>query len=231
MARVYEERTSRVPGAVVWHAVSDGSPSRVLPDGCLDLLWLDGAVVVAGPDTVAEVHRSPAGSRVTGLRFAPGYGPAVLGTPAAALTDHLVPLDALWSGAAAGRLAQQVAEAPDPGVALEDAALAAARPDDVDPLAAHVVARLRAGTPVGAVAAEVGLSTRQLHRRSLDAFGYGPKLLERVLRLQRALALARAGTPFAEVAAHAGYADQAHLARNVRALAGIPLGQLLDASA
>lgn len=231
MVRVYEERASRIPGAVVWHAVSDGSPSRVLPDGCLDLLWVDGAVVVAGPDTVAEVHRAPAGRRITGLRFAPGYGPAVLGTPAVAVTDHLVPLDAVWSSVAAGRLAEQVAEAPDPGTALEQAALAVAGPDDVDPLVGHVVGQLRAGRPVGVVAAEVGLSTRQLHRRSLDAFGYGPKLLERILRLQRALALARAGTPFAEVAARSGYADQAHLARNVRALAGVPLGQLLAASA
>ncbi|MGW5695942.1 helix-turn-helix domain-containing protein, partial [Streptomyces asiaticus] len=68
---------------------------------------------------------------------------------------------------------------------------------------------------------------RQLHRRSLAAFGYGPKTLGRVLRLNRALDLARTGLPFAEVAATAGYADQAHLARDVRALAGVPLGRLL----
>jgi AraC-like DNA-binding protein len=66
-----------------------------------------------------------------------------------------------------------------------------------------------------------------LHRRSLTAFGYGPKTLARILRLQRALALARKGVPFAETAARAGYADQAHLARDVRELAGMPLGQLV----
>ena len=38
-----------------------------------------------------------------------------------------------------------------------------------------------------------GLSTRQLQRRALDAFGYGPKLLARILRLGDALALARRG--------------------------------------
>ena len=38
----------------------------------------------------------------------------------------------------------------------------------------------------------------------LDAFGYGPKTLARVLRLQRALDLVRAGTPYAEVADTAG---------------------------
>ena len=35
------------------------------------------------------------------------------------------------------------------------------------------------------------------------------------------------GMPFAETATRAGYADQAHLARDVRELAGMPLGKLL----
>jgi AraC-like DNA-binding protein len=67
-----------------------------------------------------------------------------------------------------------------------------------------------------------------LHRISLAAFGYGPKTLARVLRLQRALRLARAGVPFAETAVRAGFADQAHLARDVKDLTGVPLRVLLD---
>jgi AraC-like DNA-binding protein len=90
-----------------------------------------------------------------------------------------------------------------------------------------VVAELGAGRPVAAVAADTGLGERQLRRRCEAAFGYGPKTLARVLRMQRALALARRGTAFAEVALRAGYADQAHLAREVKALAGVPLGRLL----
>lgn len=43
----------------------------------------------------------------------------------------------------------------------------------------------------------------------------------------QALALARAGVPFADTAARAGYADQAHLAHDVRALAGTSLGILV----
>lgn len=61
-----------------------------------------------------------------------------------------------------------------------------------------------------------------------DAFGYGPSVLRRVLRFRMALRLAARGTPFATVAARAGYADQAHLAREVRALAGVPLGRLIS---
>lgn len=89
------------------------------------------------------------------------------------------------------------------------------------------MAALDAGRPVAATADELGIGARRLHRRSLAAFGYGPKTLARVLRLQRALALARGGTPLAETAVRAGYADQAHLTRDVRELAGVPPVELL----
>uniref|UniRef100_UPI001C84EF4B helix-turn-helix domain-containing protein n=1 Tax=Streptomyces beigongshangae TaxID=2841597 RepID=UPI001C84EF4B len=92
---------------------------------------------------------------------------------------------------------------------------------------AAVVTALAAGRTVASTADAVGWSERQLHRRALAAFGYGPKTLARVLRLQRALSLARAGTPAAKTAAATGYADQAHLTREVRALTGSPLGALL----
>jgi AraC-like DNA-binding protein len=85
---------------------------------------------------------------------------------------------------------------------------------------------MRAGASVASTAAAVGLTERAMHRRCLVAFGYGPKTLARILRMNRAVALARGGTSFATVAAVAGYADQAHLARDVRALASVPLGTL-----
>jgi AraC-like DNA-binding protein len=81
---------------------------------------------------------------------------------------------------------------------------------------------------VGVFADRAGLSARHLQRRANTAFGYGAKTLHRVFRLQRAVGLAREGKPFARVAADAGYADQAHLSREVRALAGVPLRELVD---
>uniref|UniRef100_UPI0003821EB9 helix-turn-helix transcriptional regulator n=1 Tax=Saccharomonospora saliphila TaxID=369829 RepID=UPI0003821EB9 len=92
-----------------------------------------------------------------------------------------------------------------------------------------VVARLDGGDSVADLARTVGLSARHLHRRCLRAFGYGPKTLARVLRMRRALEAARKGTPLATVAAEAGYADQAHFSREVRALAGVPVSALLPA--
>ncbi|HEY3687748.1 MAG TPA: helix-turn-helix transcriptional regulator [Streptosporangiaceae bacterium] len=81
---------------------------------------------------------------------------------------------------------------------------------------------------VAGVADVLGLSERQLRRRCLTAFGYGPKTLQRVVRFQRALRAAREpGADLAGVAYRFGYADQAHLSRDVRALAGVPLTTLI----
>jgi AraC-like DNA-binding protein len=126
------------------------------------------------------------------------------------------------------RLAERLAEAPDPGCLLEAFAqdrLAAA--PQADPVVERVAERLGQGATVGEVAREVGLSARQLHRRSLDAFGYGPKTLARILRLHRALEFGRSGVAAAEAAYAAGYADQAHLAREVRSLTGVTLTSLV----
>ncbi|MEU9703913.1 helix-turn-helix domain-containing protein [Streptomyces sp. NPDC047981] len=223
---MYEERPARLDGAVVWSIGPSpvGEESvPVLPDGCMDLLWHDGRLFVAGPDTCAYVPEGGPG-RYAGLRFAPGDAPALLGVPASALRDRRVDLGALWGEARARRLAERVAAAPDLAGALE--ALAVDRAMDApatDPLIRAVAMRLAAGRPVAETADAVGLGARQLHRRSLDAFGYGPKTLARILRLQRALALVRAGVPYAEAALRAGCADQAHLARETRALAGTTL--------
>lgn len=226
----YRERTSpEIPGAAVWTRTDlTATPVRVIPDGCVDLIWAAGRLLVAGPDTRAHLAAAVPGTSYTGLRFAPGTGPAVLGVPAQELRDRRVPLDALWPDREVGLIAQRVAEADAPGRALEAAVRSRGRqPDTYDPLTAAILRGARRAEPVAALAARVGLGERQLHRRSLRAFGYGPKTLVRVLRMNRALELAWAGVPLAEVAAGCGYADQAHLAREVKALTGmVPTGLL-----
>lgn len=229
----YGERPSRLPGAVVWTkapvpaGAGAGAVRPVLPDGCMDLLWSEGRLLVAGPDTRAYDPGGPP-AHWAGLRFFPGTAPGCLGVPAHELRDRRVELAELWPAALVRRLRDRLDAARDPAAVLEEVALErAAVTGPPDPLLRHLVAALDAGRPVGATADELGLGARQLHRRSLAAFGYGPKTLARVLRLQRALALARAGVPFAETAARAGFADQAHLARDVRELAGMPLSGLL----
>ncbi|MFI6870738.1 helix-turn-helix domain-containing protein [Nocardia sp. NPDC050406] len=231
MSAYREWPSTLVDGAVVWtRTVLDADELPVLPDGCMDLLWMDGRLRVAGPDTRAAAEPLRIGQRVTGIRFSPGVAPTLLGVPAHELRDTRVELDELWASASARESAEYVEAAANPLIGLEK--LAAQRlttADPVDPLLSWVVAQLNSGRSVTEVAEYSGLGARRLHRMSLAAFGYGPKTLARVLRLQRALALSRAGTPLAETAARTGYADQAHLARDVREFTGMPLRRLLSA--
>ncbi|MFE9439944.1 helix-turn-helix domain-containing protein [Streptomyces sp. NPDC006602] len=228
---MYVERPSRMAGAVVWTNTPSGpGAGRILPDGCMDLLWHEGRLMVAGPDTRAYVTEGEP-SAWAGVRFCPGTAPALLGVPAHEMRDRRVELADLWLAAEVRRVTAQVNAADDPASGLERVALErAAGTHPPDPLLRQVVTALDSGRPVATIADELGLSARQLHRRCLTAFGYGPKTLARVLRLQRALVLARSGAPFAETAARSGFADQAHLARDVRELAGLPLTELLGRS-
>ncbi|MGW5671155.1 DUF6597 domain-containing transcriptional factor, partial [Micromonospora sp. NPDC003776] len=107
---MYRERAAGgIAGAVLWESVSAGTgPARVLPDGCLDLLWSSRAgLLVAGPDRTAHLSLSVPGERWVGLRLPPGVGPAVFGVPAHELRDQRVPLADLW-GRTAGDLADRI---------------------------------------------------------------------------------------------------------------------------
>lgn len=224
---MYQERRACLPGAVVWtRMLRSGGLTRIVPDGGMDVIWMDGDLIVAGPDTGPHMTRGSPGDRYAGIRFAPGVGPRVLGMPAAELRDVRVRLDALWPAGEVRRMTERIAAVPDPAAALESLIIERSPDPLADPLTMAIARALSAGRTVASVSGAAGLSERQLHRRSLAAFGYGPKTLARVLRLNRALAMARRGTPQASVAAAAGYADQAHLAREVKALTGVPLSAL-----
>jgi AraC-like DNA-binding protein len=129
------------------------------------------------------------------------------------LPGSLEPDDALaWVTDVAGRLA--VAGAPDRAVLRACSLLG-------DPAAR-----------TGDIAAEIGLSERQLRRRCEAAVGYGPKTLQRVLRFRRFVSLvdaSAAGGPgdLARAAAVCGYADQPHLTRETVRLAGLPPAALV----
>jgi AraC-like DNA-binding protein len=74
------------------------------------------------------------------------------------------------------------------------------------------------------VAADAGISSRQMQRGFLDAVGITPKLFARIVRFQRAFGRWDANDPrtWASVAADCGYYDQAHLLRDFRQFAGEP---------
>jgi len=193
-------------------AGSDGArEQRVLPDGCMDLLVLDGRLLVAGPDTAAHTATPAPGSVRTGLRFRPGVLPALLGVPADELRNRRVELADL-PGPAEMHMSVPRDALDDRGGHLDGARV---------PGAPHeAIAAVAPGTGTD-VADRLGVTTRTLHRTCTATLGYGPSVARRVLRFRAAAALLHAGVAPADVAYRTGYADQPHLSREVRALAGV----------
>ena len=212
-----------------------GMDLRVLPDGCVDLIWHGDRLVVAGPDRVARMASVRAGDVSCGIRFRPGSARAMFGVPGEALAGGSVAAADVLGAAEAERLTVALAVAepaarPDllrrwAGRRLE---LGAAR----DPAVAHVSDLLTAnpGLRVADLADRIGYSDRQLRRRVQAEVGYGPKLLARILRLQRTLSLCRAdrSLSLADAALAGGYADQAHLGHECAALGGTTAAVLLS---
>ncbi len=207
-----------------------GYTDRVLPDACIDVIWDGARLFVAGPDTGPVVSRSAAGTVMVGLRFRPGRGPDFLGVPANDILDQRVDVASLWGERTAARLRNDVAGRAQAEVrrVLEQRVAAAAPTNDETRLSVGVMA-LAEHSDVNALADELGVTTRTLHRRCVHDFGYGAKTLQQVLRFRRFLAEAerdRAAT-LGMLAAAAGYADQSHLVRDCRRLAGLTPSELL----
>jgi AraC-like DNA-binding protein len=220
---MYVERRGAVTGAVLW-TVRASRTYRVLPDGALDLMWWAGRLVVAGPDTTAFTAEAQPGAETFGLRLPLGVAPRVLRVPASELLNTRVALDELVPYGVrddAGRRPHDLLER-----ALLDL-LAGSGVDAAELRLARFLDRgARRGVAVAELAAAAGMSDRSLHRWSTRVFGYGLKTLSGIRRFQRAADLVRAGRPLAEAAALAGYADQAHMTREVTRFAGAPPSRL-----
>jgi len=222
--------------------INDLSGSRterlqVVPDGCVDLVWTGETLSVAGPDTGPILDRMPCGAIVVGVRFHPGAASAWLRQPLREIVNVRVPLAEFWGDdatrlldrAAACRSAKQLADELEAFLVGRQAAVGLADPQIAFLRRAAGDNCLPAGQRLDQLAAYMGLSERTLRRRCLDAFGYGFKTLHRVLRFQRFFRLASRpeNHSLADMAGLAGYADQAHMTREVRRMSGMTAGEFV----
>ncbi|MFR9801305.1 helix-turn-helix domain-containing protein [Pseudonocardia sp. RS010] len=162
----------------------------------------------------------------------------LLGRPTAELTGAVPALDELDDTELAA-LPERLATDPDwPRRFARVEAFLAARlladpartPDPEVAWAWRTLVRRAGGVGIAELAAGTGWSRRHLLDRFRAQVGLAPKTAARVLRFERAAGLVVGGGPFgtpgprqdlASVAAECGYADQAHLTREFRALAGV----------
>jgi AraC-like DNA-binding protein len=212
---------------------------RVLPDGCIDIVLInDEAPVVVGPWTEPFVARLAPGTMIVGARCHPGRAPCLLGLPASTLLNQSVTLRSMWAGAACSRFARIAGESTLLARRLAMEAALLDRLAHADPIDEQMRAAIQwlAGHPHGRIqglSQWIGISRRHLQRRFAAAVGYGPKMFQSILRFQRLLNLStRPIGPrnLAQFSADAGYADQAHMTREVQRFSGTPPTVLLPSA-
>ncbi len=225
---------------------------RGLPSPYLTLILTldDPLVITAHPDRrqspgrydtlIGGLHLAPAliahDGRQSGVQVAvhPLGCRALLGVPAGELAGTDVDLSAVLRDDVVAELRERLHAAADwpARFAALDAALRRLVRDrgGVHPDVAYAFDRLLdSGGRVGVaqLAAEIGWSARHLTDRFRAEIGLRPKEAARVVRFDRARRRLAPGRRMAEVAADAGYFDQAHLAREFHAMAGIPASRWL----
>jgi AraC-like DNA-binding protein len=209
--------------------VITGHPDPAQPGGCYGTLagglhTTPALITHDGRQSGIQVALSPLGAR------------PLLGVPAGELTALDVAAGAVL-GPLAGQIQQRLracATWPQRFAVLDELLLAraaAARRPAVSPEVGHAWrALLRSGgqLSVAQLATDCGWSDRHLRSLFRREVGLTPKAAARVVRFDRARRLlvrriaAGRGASLADLAAAAGYYDQAHLDREFAALAGCP---------
>lgn len=183
---------------------------------------------------VGGLHVAPALIRHDGnqhgvqLAVTPAGARALFAMPAAALASTVVTLGDALGPSPAAELHDRLRDAR--GWAARFAVLddvlsraltepRAARPEVVR--AWDRIATTRGRVDITSVARDVGWSRRHLSEQFRTEFGHAPKAVARVMRFEHSRArVEQPGAVLARVAAECGYADQAHMARDWRDLAG-----------
>jgi AraC-like DNA-binding protein len=205
-----------------WRVVPDASPyliAAIVDHGAGRRL----RIAVVGPRSRAAAIDLRDRVATVGVRLHPGALPAVTGMTADAFADMSVPVGDVVHGQVLREL-ELSADAPEPLLASELLRLvrrAAARTNggaDTESFRAVLADASR----VRHAAAALLTSERTLRDRVRRTIGLSPKKTLRIVRLHRALHLARrhAVSSWADVAHMSEYADQPHFVRECQDLLG-----------
>jgi AraC-like DNA-binding protein len=211
---------------------------RVVPDGQVDLVFdlNSGAANVSGAreQPTEIVHEGP--TRLLGASLVPGAAAAFLGIAVSTLSRDWQPL-AKVIGPVASQLAHKLCESESDGArlgVLESFLLA--RLDRVGLGDARIRRALQeiddtdGRIDIAELGRESGVSPRNLSRLFHAWVGLSPKRFARIVRVQATIRrlVEPSPPPLAALATEMGFSDQAHLARELRAVAGAPPSELAE---
>jgi AraC-like DNA-binding protein len=192
---------------------------EAVPDGCIELIrrhsgrsvWRreQPELFATGLATAPAQLRLGAGARFTGIKLWPWGWHALGGAPCPGFADDWIAIDD-------PALAALIEGAPEAIPARLTKAFAAIGTPPLGPA-------ILGATTVADIARRLGMPHRRLQRAFARELGMPPRSYLRLLRFRDALHGIQAGAePLADTAAAQGYADQAHMAREFRNLAGMP---------
>ena len=189
-------------------------PHRVLPESRLSLVTerryardgelLDEQHWVFGPIRTPRLYAPEPGTVLEGVFIAPETALCCLGVRPDELIDAIAP----QSDFADLKLCSDPPERAQDALAI---------------WAAGLVRRTRGTIRPGVLAHRAGVSERHLHRAMTGRLGMGPKALAGQIRALAAIEKAdqRPRPDWADIAYSAGYSDQAHLSRTIKAMTGL----------
>lgn len=204
---------------------------------------LDGAaarlpdLTLTGMTDTARRMRTAAESGVILARFRPAGAARFFAHPLHELFGSTAPLVDLLPRGEAERLQAQVLEAADDRarVAVLESFLGerlrAEEPDPIVRAAVEALSEAQGALPIRALARRLAISQDPLEKRFRRAVGTSPKQFASLLRLRRAIDGYQPGASLAQLALEAGYFDQSHFSRALRAATGQAPGQFLRAGA
>ena len=218
-----------------------GHVHRVLPDGCIDVLFECEGVSAATSYVVGAMTRPLLVARsdamhVFAVRFKPGAAAQFFKPPLFHLTDARIDLGDLWAHSRA--LAEQVCAARTTqdriNLVVQELTprLVDERPTPRNvTLALQTLAR-RPDRNIEQLCRELGITRQGLAKGFRISVGISPKMLARILRMRMVLKhIHRSqGYPvlWMDVAQWAGYYDQAHMINEFQELNGLTPQQVID---
>ena len=224
---------------------------RVFPNGSIDLVFgfgdrvlrqvASGHSVQPRAGVIGHMSRplslKPTGVwRTAGVRLRPEGAFAILNMDLSELSNACVPLETLW-GRSGKQVVEQLLDVQDPKEALRlfqafllKRVATTRRPHPGTVRAVREILEYRGLVSVNHLARQVAWSERTLERRFAQEVGLSPKLLSQTARFHCLLACVspERKEKWASLAWDCGYADQAHLAREVHRFAGSSPKRLFD---